>query len=114
MLPTSASRILDSYVDLSWTVIARPFGSIPRDKNVNLPAPSMPPEVISAEKAPVESDLKLPEARSLPGRGGVTKGSADAGEFKMLLYAGRPRGAAEGGAGSSCLFIFFRSLSLLE
>src|SRR2546428_8087601 len=71
MLPTLASRIVDSCVDLSWTVIARPFGSIPRDKNVNLPAPSMPPEVISAEKAPVESDLKLPEARSLPGRGGI-------------------------------------------
>src|SRR2546422_9051510 len=99
MLPTLASRIVDSCVDLSWTVIARPFGSIPRDKNVNLPAPSMPPEVISAEKAPVESDLKLPEARSLPGRGGVTKTEGDAGDFKLLLHAGTQGGGGEVGGG---------------
>src|SRR3989442_15384541 len=98
MLPTLASRIVDSCVDLSWTVIARPFGSIPRDKNVNLPAPSMPPEVISAEKAPVESDLKLPEARSLPGRGGFTKAEGESGDFKMLVAARGPgEGAGVGG-----------------
>src|SRR3989442_13355693 len=98
MLPTLASRIVDSCVDLSCTVIARPFGSIPRDKNVNLPAPSMPPEVISAEKAPVESDLKLPEARSLPGRGGVPKGDAGARDFQSLLPP-RTAGGLRGGGG---------------
>src|SRR2546425_8715369 len=99
MLPTPASRIVDSCVDLSWTVIARPFGSIPRDKNVNLPAPSMPPEVISAEKAPVESDLKLPEARSLPGRGGVYQTCATVGESKLFLAPGTEGRDAGGGAG---------------
>src|SRR2546426_3684479 len=109
MLPTLASRIVDSCVDLSWTVIARPFGSIPRDKNVNLPAPSMPPEVISAEKAPVESDLKLPEARSLPGRGGVTKAEADGGGFQLLLHARAQGGGAWGGAGPGFSCIFFKA-----
>src|SRR5207245_6462614 len=106
MLPTLASRIVDSCVDLSWTVIARPFGSIPRDKNVNLPAPSMPPEVISAEKAPVESDLKLPEARSLPGRGGVTKAEACAGEYKVLLPAVAEGEVREAEAGVVCSVMF--------
>src|SRR3989442_15176416 len=108
MLPTIASRIVDSCVDLSWTVIARPFGSIPRDKNVNLPAPSMPPEVISAEKAPVESDLKLPEARSLPGRGGFTKAEGDAGEFKLLLHAGTQGDGAEVGGGGRFFGFFYK------
>src|SRR2546425_6711736 len=106
MLPTPASRIVDSCVDLSWTVIARPFGSIPRDKNVNLPAPSMPPEVISAEKAPVESDLKLPEARSLPGRGGFTQAEADAGEFQLFLHAGA-QGDVAGVEAGPAFFSFF-------
>src|SRR2546422_8858242 len=106
MLPTLASRIVDSCVDLSWTVIARPFGSIPRDKNVNLPAPSMPPEVISAEKAPVESDLKLPEARSLPGRGGFAQGEAAGGDFKLFLYPGAGGGAPAAGAGPAFLVCF--------
>src|SRR2546428_5436359 len=106
MLPTLASRIVDSCVDLSWTVIARPFGSIPRDKNVNLPAPSMPPEVISAEKAPVESDLKLPEARSLPGRGGVTNEEEDAGGSQVLVDPGAHGGGAEGGGGARFFIIF--------
>src|SRR2546428_5516670 len=106
MLPTLASRIVDSCVDLSWTVIARPFGSIPRDKNVNLPAPSMPPEVISAEKAPVESDLKLPEARSLPGRGGVTQAEEHAGGFQLVVDARAQGGVAQVGAGLGFFFLF--------
>src|SRR2546425_4747783 len=106
MLPTPASRIVDSCVDLSWTVIARPFGSIPRDKNVNLPAPSMPPEVISAEKAPVESDLKLPEARSLPGRGGVAKRWAIARGFHPFAATGAQGGGAAAGGGPPFSIIF--------
>ena len=66
-------RIVDSCVDLLWTVMARPLGSLPNDKKVNLVAPSIFPELIVVEKVPVVVDVKLPDARSLPGRGGLTK-----------------------------------------
>ena len=66
-------RIVESCVVLAWTVMARPFASLPSDKNVNLLAPSILPELIIVEKDPSDIDVKLPEARSLPGRGGLTK-----------------------------------------
>src|SRR2546427_11560699 len=67
------TRIVDSCVDLPWTVIARPLESLPNDKKVNLLAPSILPELMIVEKAPVGIDVKFPEAKSLPGRGGLTK-----------------------------------------
>jgi len=66
-------RIVDSGVDLPWTVIARPLGSLPNDKKVSLLAPSILPEPMIAEKAPVDVEVKFPEAKSLPGRGALTR-----------------------------------------
>ena len=58
---------------MSWTVIARPLESLPNDRKVNLLAPRILPELMIAEKAPVDVEVKFPEAKSLPGRGGLTK-----------------------------------------
>jgi hypothetical protein len=66
-------RIVDSCADLPWTVMARPLVSLPSDKKVNLVAPSILPELMIAEKVPVGVEMKLAEAKSLPGSGGLTK-----------------------------------------
>ena len=56
--------------------MARPLESLPNVRKVNFVAPSILPELIIVEKAPFDVDVNLPEAKSLPGRGGLTKTNA--------------------------------------
>jgi hypothetical protein len=53
------------------------------------------PELIIVEKVPDAVDVKLPEANSLPGRGGLTRTYAYAGDSKLLLHDGTQGEVAE-------------------